>query len=89
MSLGLLGSYYSSSSDSEDNDDKGENGCEKNSVNANKSGEDKAKPEDRIPKLANPFLQSASKYLKPSYMVEVEDLAATDKDKVGNVLKKS
>ena len=84
MSLGLLGSYYSSSSDSEHDDNKDENGCDKNNINANKNGEDEAKPQDRIPKLANPFLHSASKYLKPSYMVEVEDLSATQKDKVRN-----
>lgn len=65
MSLGLLGSYYSSSSGSEDED------CDKNKV-IQKIEESKTKD---VPKLSNPFMKSASKSLKPSYMVETEDLS--------------
>ena len=68
MSLGLLGSYYSSSSESDDEDgDKNE---------ATQKIEETNKLAD-MPKLANPFMKSASKSLKPSYMVETEDLSAT------------
>ena len=66
MSLGLLGSYYSSSSGSEDED------CDKHKV-VQKIEEPKTID---VPKLANPFMKSASKSLKPSYMVETEDLSA-------------
>ena len=73
MSLGLLGSYYSSSSESEDDN------CDKNEVT--QKIEEPEVPESK-PKLTNPFLKSASKSLKPSYMVETEDLSATSKEKV-------
>jgi len=66
MSLGLLGSYYSSSSGSEDED------CDKSKV-VQKIEETKTID---VPKLANPFMKGASKSLKPSYMVETEDLSA-------------
>lgn len=67
MSLGLLGSYYSSSSESDD-EDRDKNEATQKIEETNKLGE--------IPKLANPFMKSASKSLKPSYMVETEDLSA-------------
>ena len=67
MSLGLLGSYYSSSSSSDDED------CEKDK-NSQKIQEPQSEP---VPKLANPFMKSASRSLKPSYMVETEDLSAS------------
>ena len=65
MSLGLLGSYYSSSSGSEDED------CDKHVIQ--KTEESKTL---NVQKLANPFMSNASKSLKPSYMVETEDLSA-------------
>ena len=78
MSLGLLGSYYSSSSESDDE------GCDKNKV-TQKIEETEAT--ECTPKLTNPFLKSASKSLKPSYMVETEDLSVTSKDKVRFIIK--
>ena len=67
MSLGLLGSYYSSSSSSDDED------CDKVKQTQNI---EESQPEP-VPKLANPFMKSASRSLKPSYMVETEDLSAS------------
>jgi len=67
MSLGLLGAYCSSSSESDeecDNNDK---------INEIKLADE---PTDK-PKLANPFMKDASKSLKPSYMVQTEDLSAS------------
>ena len=78
MSLGLLGAYCSSSSESDedcDNNDK---------TNEIKQAEE---PTD-TPKLANPFMKDASKSLKPSYMAQTEDLSASKQvtnDKLNNV----
>ena len=67
MSLGLLGAYYSSSSESDED-------CDNN----DKSDEVKlAEEQTSQPKLANPFMKEASKSLKPSYMVQTEDLSAS------------
>ena len=66
MSLGLLGSYYSSSSESDEDCD-----------NKNQSQEVKVAEEPNKPKLANPFMKDASKSLKPSYMVQTEDFSAS------------
>ena len=67
MSLGLLGAYYSSSSESDEE-------CDKD----NKTKEVKATEEPNTqPKLANPFMKDASKSLKPSYMVQTEDFSAS------------
>ena len=67
MSLGLLGAYYSSSSESDED-------CDNN----DKSDEVKVAEEPTSqPKLANPFMKEASKSLKPSYMVQTEDLSAS------------
>lgn len=68
MSLGLLGSYYSSSSESEDED--------KNKNETTTKAEENTQPKE-LPKLANPFMKGASKSLKPSYMVETEDFSAS------------
>ena len=67
MSLGLLSSYYSSSSESDED-------CDNN----DKTNEIKVveEPTDK-PKLVNPFTKDASKSLKPSYMVQTEDLSAS------------
>ena len=70
MSLGLLGSYYSSSSDSEDEDSN------KNDVTKKITETNNTNTED-VPKLSNPFMKSASNSLKPSYMVEIEDFSAS------------
>ena len=67
MSLGLLGSYYSSSSEDEDED------CDKTEITRKAEGTDDS---NNAPKLANPFQKSASHSLKPSYMVATEDLSA-------------
>jgi len=67
MSLGLLGAYYSSSSESDEE-------CDKD----NQTNEVKATEEPNTqPKLANPFMKDASKSLKPSYMVQTEDFSAS------------
>merc|ERR1712154_326166 len=67
MSLGLLGAYYSSSSESDEE-------CDKN----NQTNEVKATEEPSSqPKLANPFMKDASKSLNPSYMVPTEDFSAS------------
>ena len=65
MSLGLLGSYYSSSSEDED--------CDKTEITRKAEGTENS---NNAPKLANPFQKSASHSLKPSYMVATEDLSA-------------
>jgi len=76
MSLGLLGAYDSSSSSSSEDEEGGGEGS--TPVQAAAASASAAAP---FPKLANPFLASASKdSLKPSYMVEVEDMHVAGKN---------
>ena len=62
MSLGLLGAYNSSSSSSSSSGSDEE---------LDKNIDEKEEPKE---KLKNPFLSSAVNNLRPSYMVEAEDL---------------